>query len=139
MVVKMIQKMPDIWDDQRFMTSQRAVLGELACCVIRQSPYLVPKDFARALNEFCQTEIWHEWDEYFWTNCKELGHTMLDAFNECPTIQAWNIPRIGKHETVFVTRHDVPQPDDDFIDLDVLARNVAHGITLQEKYDGLHD
>jgi hypothetical protein len=135
----MMQQMPDIWDDQEFITSRKAVLGQLACCAVWQSPYIVPKGLSEALDEFSRSVVWKGWDEYFRTNCKQLIHDLLDAFNECRTIQAWNIPRKGPHETVFVSRHDTPKPDFDFVDLDALARNVAHGITLQEKYDGLHN
>jgi hypothetical protein len=139
MVKMMIQKMPDIWDETDFMTSRKTVLGELACFAIRQSPYLIPLNLSQALNEFAHSDVWKSWDEYFWTNCKKLQESVFQAFRECPHIEAWNIPRKGKHETVFVSRHGVPQPDYDFVDLDALARNVAAGITLQEKYDGLHD
>jgi len=137
MVMKMIQKMPDIWDDARFLTSRTAVLGELACCAVRQTPYLVPDNLASAIEEMAYAIS--DLEEYFYTSCHDLRDLMRKSFDECPSIQAWNIPKKGNHQTVFVSRFDTPKADYDFIDLDAMARNIAHGITLQEKYNGLHD
>jgi len=135
-VKKMIQQMPDIWDDARFLTSRNAVLGQFVCCAVRQTPYPVPPDLVAAIEEL--TGEISDLEEYFYTCCRDLQYLVRVSFDECPTIQAWNIPKKGKHQTVFVSRFDTPNPDYDFIDLDALARNIAHGITLQEKYNGLH-
>ncbi len=135
--MKMIQKMPDIWDDIEFMTSRNSVLGQLACCAVRQTPYTSPDQLRQAIEEMAYAIS--DLGEYFYTNCHELQNMMRRYFDECPTIQEWNVPKKGNHQTVFVSRFDTPNPDYDFIDLDALARNIAHGITLQEKYDGLHD
>ncbi len=134
---KMIQKMPEIWDDARFPTSRNAVLGQLAQCAVRQTPYLVPTDLGLAIEEMAYAISGFE--EYFYTSCQSLHELIRRSFDECPAIQAWNVPKKGNHQMVFVSRFETPDPDYDFIDLDALARNVAHGITLQEKYDGLHD
>jgi len=135
--MKMIQKMPDIWDDADFMTSRNTVLGQLACCAVRQTPYPTPNNLGKAIEEMAYAIS--DLDEYFYTSCRKLQALMRKSFDECPTIQAWNVPKKGNHQMVFVSRFDTPSPDYDFIDLDALARNIAHGITLQEKYDGLHD
>ncbi|ARV58036.1 hypothetical protein BZZ01_04755 [Nostocales cyanobacterium HT-58-2] len=42
-----------------------------------------------------------------------------------PEVQAWNKPKSRHQEHVFVSRYYKPSPDDDFIDLDALARNIT--------------
>jgi len=135
--MKQIQSMPDIWDDQPFVTSKSEILGALANWAVRQSPYSYPENLPKALFEFeyqfgCS-------DVYFETNCKELLQRIVDTFERCPTIMGWDVAKKGSVQTVFCSRHDNPHPDYDFIDLDALARNIAHSITLQNKYDQLHD
>lgn len=136
-MVKKIQQMPDIWDDAEFMTSRNAVLGQFACCAVRQTPYTSPDRLWQAIEEMAYAIS--DLDDYFHTNCHHLQNLMVQSFEECPTVKAWNVPKKGDHQMVFVSRFETPTPDHDFIDLDALARNIAHGITLQEKYDGLHD
>lgn len=133
----MLQSMPDIWDDQEFHTTPTAVLGELANWAVRQSPYVVPGNLSGALREFAATFV--PKSECFPVSCKSLLALVRGAFEECPAILAWNNPKKGDHQIVFVSRHDSPAPDHDFIDLDALARNVAHAVTLGEKYSQAHD
>lgn len=133
----MIQRMPDIWDDQIFHTSRTSVFGELANWAVRQSPYLIPDKLPEALREF--VVAFSETEDHFGTSCKALLSSVRAAFEKCPAILAWNKPKKGNYPTLFVSRHARPAPDDDFIDLDALARNIAHSITLSEKYSKAHD
>jgi hypothetical protein len=133
-----IQRMPDIWDDTTFWTSRCAIIGELANWAARQSPYLVPDGLEDALREFNFAFV-SDSEEYFETNCKELNKRIRDAFDDCPKILGWNNPKRGNSDYVFSSRYGSPQPDYDFIGLDALARNIAHSITLSEKYHKIHD
>lgn len=133
----MIQSMPDIWDDQEFYTSRSTVLGELANWAVQQSPYTVPDNLQKAIHEFAAA--FAPTGEIFTTNCRDLLTLVREAFEECPSILAWNESKKGDHQIVFVSRYDKPQPDHDFIDLDALARNVAHAVTLAEKYSEAHN
>ena len=135
-MTKTIQEMPDIWDDQKFTTSRKTVLGALANWAVQQSPYLVPDNLADALREF--DSAFHS-DEFFSTDCDWLKANIRLAFMSCPHIEAWNNSKKGDVQIAFYSRYDKPQPDYDFIDLDALARNVAHSCTLAEKYNQLHD
>lgn len=138
-MTKQIQSMPDIWNsDKMFLTSKEDVLGALANWAIQQSPYVMPEDLDVGLREF-----WMQFDpcppfEYFETNCNSLRSKVRDTFESCPTIMGWNVAKKGSG-TVICSRYDSPEPDYDIIDLDALARNVAHSITLEAKYSQLHD
>ncbi len=132
-----LQMMPDIWDDKIFFTSNNIVLGELAAWSIRQSPYLQPDNLSEALIEF--NKAFKTEEEYFHINCIELHKKIRESFEQCPIILGWNNAKIGNHKFVFVSRDHQQKPDYDFIDLDALARNIAHSITLAEKYSQLHD
>lgn len=136
-----MQQMPAIWDDERLITSSNAVLGQLANWAIQQSPYLYPDNLAKALDEF--SAVFGTTGELFpliHASCKQLREAIREALDACPSIIAWNSPKDGSNpEIVICSRYDKPAPDQDIIDLDALARNMAHSITLAEKYDRAHD
>lgn len=127
-------RMPDIWGDTPFTTSRDAVRGALACWAVRQSPYDVPDNLGEALLEFERA-----FGEYFETNCGALSEAVFVAFGNCPAVESWNVAKDGSTGPVFSSRHDQPAPDHDFIDLHALAHNVAHAVTLAERYDQVHD
>lgn len=132
--MKTMQAMPDIWDDLSFQTSREAVFGALACWSVRQSPYLVPVDFAVALVEFDANFIV---DKYFEASCKMLSKSIRSTFDSCPVILGWNIPKkTGRDRVIRMGKGEAPHYD--FIDLDALARNVAHAVTVEEKYRQLN-
>ena len=66
---------------------------------------------------------------------ENLEEIFKQGFENVPEIEAWNRPRSGHNKHVFVSRYGGPPPDDDFIDLDALAWNAAHSLTLQSVYD----
>lgn len=134
-----MQAGPGIWDDTPFYTSGKTVLGELAGWAVRQSPYTIPDRLAKALSEFHHVFGMGGKGDVWQTNCKELRQRIERAIEKCPLILAWNDPKEGDHKLVFVDRYGGPDPDHDFIDLDALARNVAHAVTLQEKFSLAHD
>ncbi len=135
-----IQPMPEIWGEGSFWISRSEVLGQLAHWGVRQSPYTMPENLAQALTEF--DAVFHVDSpdgEYLETTCDDLRQDVRSAFERCPQILAWSEPKKGNHTVAFCSRFDQPDPDYDFIDLNALARNVAHSITLASKYDQAQD
>jgi hypothetical protein len=133
-----MQKKPEIWDDLPFLTTCDELLGALAQWAIQQSPYLCPDNLQQALEEFDLASPYDRTSfagSIFETSCKGLIPFVRGLFEACPTILAWNNPKIGRHTVVFVSRDSQPGPDYDFIDLDALARNIAHSVTVANKYD----
>ena len=134
--MKQIQSMPDIWDDKTFTTSKSTVLGALAAAAIRQSPYTIPKNLQLGLAEFNGALTC---GDFFVTSCEQLIRRIRLVIERCPTILDWNIPVKGQRTTIFCSCCSKLRPDYDFIDLDALVRNIAHTVTLEEKYNQLHD
>lgn len=134
-MTKQIQSMPDIWnDDKMFLTSKEVVLGTLANWAVQQSPYVLPENLEGGLREF-----WRHFDpsiEYFETNCENLMEKIRETFEQCFIIMEWNI---AKKSRQIVNKYYVREADYDFIGLNALARNIAHSITLQARYDQLHN
>ena len=127
-----------IWRDQReHLFSVDDIVGALAMWAIRQSPYPVPtklEEACLALHRVLEAE-WskREPELGFIRLCgNEIESLLLECFKRCPDIEAWNEPR-SRHTEKFVTRSRFhqPAPDDDFIDLDALARNVSHTLVAQ--------
>jgi len=133
--MKQIQSMPDIWDDEPFWVMRSTVIGAFAQAAVRQSPYICPPLLDVGIRQFDNA---FTSEDCFETNCQELRSDIRKAFEKCPMVQDWNVPKKGKHTVVFVSRHESPMPDYDFIDLGAMARNIAHSVTLEEKYNDLH-
>ena len=128
--------MPEIWDDSPFLTTVDELLGALAEWAVKQSPYLCPDNLQQALEEFTLAIPYDRdvfADSIFETSCEWLIPFVRGLFEACPSILAWNEPKFGKHRVAFSSRYDSPKPDYDFIDLDALARNIAHSITVTNK------
>lgn len=135
MITMQIPKMPEMWcSANSFIATVKDVCGALVKWAVRQSPYLVPDNLGEAAKQFADNFVvglLPDDDEYFRTNCSALGRLVYQTFEKCPLIQAWNSPKVGNHTIAFVTRYSEPSPDYDFIDLDALARNVAHDLTME--------
>jgi hypothetical protein len=128
--------MPALWDKDVIYVSHKALAGALANWAVRQSPYIVPENLGAAIEQFMAH--WKA-EDFQLMNSRELYDAIKIAVAECPLIEAWNHPKIGNHEYVFVSRYDAPKPDYDFIDLDALVRNVAHDLTLWAQVDHAQD
>jgi len=133
--MKQIQSMPDIWDDTPFWVMRSTVIGAFAQAAVRQSPYICPTMLDVGIRQF---DAWLIRDDCFEISCEDLRDLVREIIKKCPMVQSWNTPKIGKHTVVFCSRHSQPPPDYDFIDLDAMARNIAHSVTLEEKYNQLH-
>ena len=139
---KTLKSMPDIWDDEPYYTSGNTVLGHFASWAVQQSPYLVPDNFARALTELERAlrVLKASWPGVFQTTYVQLCELVREAFDTCPTVWKWNRPKSGGNPVAALSSgHDKPDPDNDIIDLDALAVNVAQSVTVAEKYGQLPD
>lgn len=72
-----------------------------------------------------------------------LPATLLEVIKatlvHCSFVVAWGERKNGREGNGFVSRYDQPEPDDDFIDLDALARNVTHELVLWEQVERAQD
>jgi hypothetical protein len=115
----------------RLVTSHD-ILGHMARWAVQQHPYHEPVGLFEVC-KFIEDEagkhfkdgvpslpMW--WCEDMWALNRWL-HEMLD---DHPTLTRWNTPRSGHtQQIVGSSRYDGPAPEDDFIDIDALLRNVA--------------
>ena len=123
-----------VWGDTSNRVIVKSVLiGHFGMWAIRQSPYLLPKELEKSIQEFSQLL---EFDDtaFIKTTYINLEKIVGDAILKSGIITSWNVPKKGTGN-VFVSRYDKPEPDYDFIDLDALARNVAHSVWLEIFYD----
>lgn len=104
------------------------VCGELASWAVQQSPYVVPDLLAEAITSF--HSLWPcdpEFGMSEWSDMGALESAIMATFDQVPEILAWNMRKNGREGMGFSSRYDQPHPDDDFIDLHALARNMAMG------------
>lgn len=100
------------------------VLGELASWAVQQSPYPVPEKLEPALLAFHAN--WpHNEDYTTFDRVGVLEQAIAETIAKVPEIVAWNSRKNGRDGPAFVSRYSQPDPDNDFIDLDALARNIA--------------
>lgn len=134
-MTKQIQSMPEIWNSGEFLISKNDIIGALACWAVKQSPYPMPTNLQEGLLEFAEQfdpcPAFNPIDsEYFETDCPTLLGAIRYTFESCPTIMGWR--RVKKGNSHCSRYYD-------YTDLDALARNVAHLITLEAKYQKLHN
>ena len=129
-----------VWrDENRHWFFLKDILSYVAMWAVRQSPYDQPENLAEALAglKFALLKLLPGFADnpLMQLSGKEIEDALLAAFADVPQIQAWNRPRSG-HSAPFVlsSRYDQPHPDDDFIDLHALARNVKHSLLLERLY-----
>lgn len=124
--------------NKRILISLDQVIGHFAMWAIRQSPYNIPENLETACEklryELEPTFI----DEFIKVDWINIDTALRDAFKKIPEIEKWNKPKSQHGGNIFVTRHSNINPDDDFIDLGALARNVSMSVRgEEEKYDKL--
>lgn len=124
-----------VWKDTATrVVLKSAIIGYFAMWAVRQSPYLLPEALDKGIMEFDETLDFS--GEYIKTTCKDLENIVGTAISKGGVIQSWNIPLKGEAPSyLFVSRYDKLEPDLDFIDLDAIARNIAHSVWLEVCYD----
>ena len=113
------------WTTPRYR-SLKDVLGAVAMWAVRQSPYACPDDLDRVLCALA-VAIGPRFPESLPAQHSLLAiEAMLrDHLLPMPQVAAWNERKNGRDGPGFCSAFSEPTPDDDFIDLDALVRNVA--------------
>ena len=110
------------------------LLGTVAKYAISQSPYAYPENLEIVLSKF-NSSIDEDFNKaplrvFEWSNFEELVNYLSSHLGKIPEYVAWNDRKNGREsEFAFTSAYDSDtNPDDDFIDLDALERNVASEI-----------
>lgn len=135
-----------VWRDERkHLFSVKDITGAFAMWAVRQSPYDSPDLLGDAVKNLEQVLVKrvkfdNEPLRFAELSCSEIRTALYDCFESIAIIEQWNRPKSG-HNALFVTssRYDSPLPDDDIIDLDALARNIAHTLILERLIEEDHD
>lgn len=127
-----------IWlDMRRHLFSVGDIIGAFSMWAIRQSPYYRPDNLEQAIDELGEL-LMQKLDfeppyGYVSLSYAHIRTILMDCFDCIAAIKKWNEPKSGHNaQNVFVSRYSQPRPDDDFIDLDALARNIAETL-IQER------
>ena len=124
-----------------YLTTLNTLCGYVALMAIQQSPYVCPDNLELVLRKFAENaqELASFVDGgmvfFRFHQPKGIELVLRQALLSIPEAEAWNEPKSGHGEqNIFVGRHS-PQvsPDDDFIDLDALVRNISQSVTAAEK------
>lgn len=115
------------------------VIGTVAMWAVRQSPYpggphdltMVLQRLERDIREdFSVGGMMKKFDDW-----RDVEKYLSPKLRSIPEYMGWNERRNGNNAAFkFVSRYDGPgDPDNDFIDLDALERNVAMSIEREEE------
>lgn len=113
-------------------------MGKFAEWVVRQSPYDAP-DISDALNGFNEyiSGIFPDSDSVHTFSYDELSEFISEEnFEKVPQILELNNRKNGRDGMGFIGRYSKPDPDDDFIDLCSLARNIFFSLCREEIVEG---
>jgi hypothetical protein len=119
--------------DKEFWLMRSDFLGAFAYWVVAQSPYDAP-DITKPLVAFlgyielkmpCETPVKFTYDEL-------RDFVSEDKLAGIPDILELNERKNGRDGMGFCSRYDKPDPDDDFIDLGALSRNVKFMIMREQ-------
>ena len=119
--------------DVEYVFTRNAVLGKFAEWVVRQSPYDTP-DITAALVAF-NKYISHRFDScacQTFTYEELKGYLSMAVFKSIPEIEILNHRKNKREGIGFSSRYFTPEPDDDFIDLGALAKNVFYMILREQ-------
>lgn len=104
-----------------------AIQGYIAMWAVRQSPYHSPDGILEVLNAF-RLNAAPLFDKHDMAQMSrpDVEKLLKDSLLRIPEFQKWNERRNGDQRPFgFCSRYDHPSPDDDFINLGALIRNVA--------------
>ena len=113
------------------LMSEGQLRGHLAMWVARQHPFRTVAgvdDVGDLITAATEGDDWIGPDDCrmrHFGDWRELEQWLRGIVGEHPQLTIWNTPRCGGAETVFVSRHESPPAERDFIDIDALFRNIA--------------
>jgi hypothetical protein len=105
------------------LVTKSDVLGFLARWAVQQSPFVVPYKLDSALEQFSAN--WRFGDYATFCDIHTLQLRIYKDMTAISEIVMWNSRKNGKTGMGLSSRFDTPSPDDDFVDLHALARNIA--------------
>lgn len=110
------------------IVTKNMILGNLACMAVQQSPYHRPDNLEVVLDKMNES-IKDDFKEYImlFKDSAAIEDYLEKHLGAIPEYVAWNDRKNGNNAPYkFTSRYDTDDnPDDDFIDLDALRRNVA--------------
>lgn len=127
--------------NKTFYTSKSHVLGAIAQWAVRQSPYDVPENLDVVLHKAATNLTPFFTKEFESMTYQGIQDMVRDALRTIPEYLAWNERKNGSQSLYkFVSRYGGDEdPDDDFIDLGALERNVANSIIREGTERGIQD
>lgn len=117
------------------LVSKKQLLGFVAKWAVMQSPYHRPENLEVVIDKFHESIKAHFENEYCikFIDSRSLEKFIEEHLLKIPEFVGWNERKNGnKSPYSFISRYDQPNPDDDFIDLGALTRNVANDITRDQ-------
>jgi hypothetical protein len=112
---------------ENLLISKNTLLGEFANWAVQQSPYACPEGLETAIKNLSDALPMHDYDTV--TNINVLRDIIKSTIITIPEVVAWNNRKNGRDGMgLSASRYGQPSPDDDFIDLDALTRNIAFAI-----------
>ena len=124
-------------EEKKFLVSKNNILSEVAKWAVYQSPYSRPDNLEIVLDKL--NNGFGKWsnDNLGWEKFtyKNLRNYLDKELKRIPEFLLWNERKNGNQaEYKFVSRYSKEEenPDNDFIDLDALIRNVANSIVRKD-------
>jgi len=115
------------YNEREYWLMRSDFIGAFAYWIVSQSPYDAPKidNALSSFSEYICGIIEDDTPKLF--KCSEIESLVTeDILESIPEIEAFNHRKNGRGGTGFCSRYDKPDPDDDFIDLGALARNITY-------------
>jgi len=119
--------------DKKFYLMQSDFMGAFAYWVTVQSPYatLDITQSLRAFHKYVESKISKDIPVQF--SFQELKEFINEeALKNIPEVEKLNHRKNGKEGNSFCSRYDIPEPDDDFIDLMALGNNIVYMIMREQ-------
>lgn len=116
--------------DVKFWVCRKNFIGSLAKWAVMQSPYSYPENLETVLLKFSDhiAPYFDNLDMKLFS-VFEVEEFVKGNLITIPEFLNWNERKNGREGMGFVSRFDgARNPDDDFIDLDALYRNISHDI-----------
>ena len=131
----------------KIIITHRSVMGALASCAVQQSPYPYPENLEVVLGKFhelIKDDLDSTMKKYIkkFESWKDCHNYIAQKLRTIPEFIAWNDRKNGRDGNGFcgaghnnngdiIAISKEPDPDDDFIDLDALTRNIT-GLAIQD-------
>lgn len=117
---------------KKFYVAKKDIVSGIAKWGILQSPYNLPDNLEVVINKFTTLLTPLFPNHFIQISYEDIQSIVLFEGAKIPEFVEWNNRKNGRDGTGFVTAVSKPDPDDDFIDLHALARNVANDIIRQD-------